>query len=148
MSDDLFVRRGFDPQGLTTIYCRLCGRAICRVASASTGFRSVTRCAICDGASADAVKPKYVQQLPGQPVTPIPDPDADLFSFYEDEQEAMRIAKEKNQPWVGFMRPLFRALGFGQAIAEEKQANEERKKLPSKRAAKRRDKGGGLWEPE
>jgi hypothetical protein len=146
-----FVRRGYDPQGLTTIYCRKCGRAICRVALSSAGFRSVTRCAICDGAPAEAVKPKYVQQLPGQMPYPIPDPDADLFSFYEDEQLAMREARDKRKPWPGLLKPFFRAFGFNEELAEEKAAKDKLEELPSKKVSKRkigRDGGGGIWAPD
>jgi hypothetical protein len=99
---------------------------------------TVSECLICQGYTEEQVLQQYSHVDPTQP--PIPRGMPDPVFLYEDEAAAAEASKQ-GKPWLGVLRPLFRALGWDVFELEEK------KELASTKVAKRKHEGkGGLFE--
>lgn len=104
---------------------------------------------MCQGYSKDQVLLKYRQPKPGDPPVPTIDPESELYFLYEEEEEAYQKAKKEKTPWIGILKPLFKAIGWlgsGEDTADEFPD----KPVPVAQSTKvaRKNRSKGLFEPE
>lgn len=132
--------RIMNPDGTTNIRCRQCTRVVARVASPVV--TTVTKCGICllvdqgwsrEDAERQVLHQYYQRDITKQPI-PLIDPEDEVVTLYEEEAQG-----DKTKKW-GFLRPLFRVLGW---IPEP----EPEVKPVSKEVSKRK-RNKGLWEQE
>ena len=132
--------------GLTSIYCRQCGREIQRAIRPT--IRTVTKCAICVAKEQGIENPEdhilaqyYLSNDPNKLPTPI---DADMSAeggilLLQPNAEQLDSNGNPLQSGglVGTVKSLFRVLGFAKSEEPEPASRE--------RAVSKR-KGGGLWD--
>ena len=121
--------RVVNPDGTTNIRCRKCGRVIAR--ARDSRITTVSECALCQGYPPESVLPQYIQLDPTKPPMPLIDPADEVMTLYEEEKLEAPLGK-----W-GFLRPLFRAIGWIKPAPPPPP--------PSKAVAKRK-KNKGLFE--